>query len=76
MLLVAKERMVSTSPLLESRETKQLRLSMKYFLSFFMCLHGIIFYTNEIRLRKFIQDNAAMVKLRVVLENGDFNIKQ
>jgi hypothetical protein len=38
LLVIAKERMVSTPPLLVKRDTKHARLSTKYFRSFFMCL--------------------------------------
>jgi hypothetical protein len=37
-LLMAKERTLSTPPELRTRVTKQVRLSMKYFRSFFMLL--------------------------------------
>lgn len=37
-LLMANERTLSTPPELRTRVTKQVRLSMKYFLSFFMLL--------------------------------------
>lgn len=46
-LLIANERTLSTPPEFRTRVTKHVKLSMKYFLSFFMFLHKTQFHADS-----------------------------